>query len=92
MRFSLDVRTYVWSKFGEMARSGLECLSILISWSRLGIPGQYDAELFHSTVARIADAAEKSSSCGRKVLVGLGGLELRPDVLEVLVRKHTCIR
>ncbi|OHE93437.1 HpcH/HpaI aldolase [Colletotrichum orchidophilum] len=58
----------------------------------LGIPGQYDSELFHSTVAKISDAAEKASVNGRKVFVGLGGLEPRPDLLETLAKRHAPIR
>ncbi|CAK4033813.1 aldolase [Lecanosticta acicola] len=58
----------------------------------LGIPGQYDNDLFHSTVARIAAAAQKASTNERKVFVGLGGLEPRPDILEALVKKYSCIR
>ncbi|KAK2015106.1 HpcH/HpaI aldolase [Colletotrichum eremochloae] len=58
----------------------------------LGIPGQYDSELFHSTVAKIVAAAEKASMDGRKIFVGLGGLEPRPDLLEELVRRHSPIR
>ncbi|KAF2171781.1 hypothetical protein M409DRAFT_50425 [Zasmidium cellare ATCC 36951] len=58
----------------------------------LGIPGQYDTDLFQNTVARIADAAEKASIDGRKVFVGLGGLEPRPDLLEKLAQRHPCIR
>lgn len=59
---------------------------------RLGIPGQYDAALFRDTVASIVDAAEKASTNEHKVFVGLGGLETRPDILEVLLKKHSCIR
>ena len=59
---------------------------------RLGIPGQYDSELFHSTVARIATAAEKASVNGRRVFVGLGGLEPRPDLLEKFAQRHVSIR
>lgn len=66
--------------------------SKLIISNRLGIPGQYDTELFQDTVARIAAAAEKASVDGRKVFVGLGGLEPRPDLLEKLAQKHACIR
>ncbi|GKT41272.1 uncharacterized protein ColSpa_01453 [Colletotrichum spaethianum] len=58
----------------------------------LGIPGQYDSELFHSTVAKIAVAAEKASINGRKVFVGLGGLEPRPDLLEEFSKRHAPIR
>ncbi|CAI0648075.1 unnamed protein product [Colletotrichum noveboracense] len=58
----------------------------------LGIPGQYDSELFHSTVAKIAGAAEKASVDGRKVFVGLGGLEPRPDLLEEFAKRHAPIR
>ncbi|KAL0783225.1 hypothetical protein CaCOL14_001131 [Colletotrichum acutatum] len=58
----------------------------------LGIPGQYDSELFRSTVAKIANAAEKASVDGRKVFVGLGGLEPRPDLLEELAKRHAPIR
>jgi len=58
----------------------------------LGIPGQYNSELFHSTVAKIATAAEKASVNGRKVFVGLGGLEPRPDLLEVFAKRHAVIR
>ncbi|KAI1339464.1 HpcH/HpaI aldolase [Xylariaceae sp. FL0016] len=58
----------------------------------LGIPGQYDSDLFHSTVARIAAAAEKSSSDGRKVFVGVGGLEPRPDLIETFAKRHPCVR
>ncbi|KAK9780279.1 hypothetical protein SCAR479_02916 [Seiridium cardinale] len=57
-----------------------------------GIPGQYDSELFHSLVARIAGAAEKASLDGRKVFVGLGGLEPRPDLLETFAKRHPSIR
>ncbi|KAH9884234.1 HpcH/HpaI aldolase [Xylariomycetidae sp. FL2044] len=58
----------------------------------LGIPGQYDSELFRSTVAKIADAAKKASTDGRQVFVGLGGLEPRPDLLEEFAKKHPSIR
>ncbi|GKT84193.1 4-hydroxy-2-oxovalerate aldolase [Colletotrichum tofieldiae] len=58
----------------------------------LGIPGQYDSDLFHSTVSKIAAAAEKASIDGRKVFVGLGGLEPRPDLLEELAKRHAPIR
>ena len=58
----------------------------------MGIPGQYDTELFHSTVAKIAAAAEKASVDGRKVFVGIGGLEPRPDLLEVLAKRHASVR
>ncbi|KAH8898962.1 HpcH/HpaI aldolase [Thozetella sp. PMI_491] len=58
----------------------------------LGIPGQYDSELFHSTVAKIATAAEKASVNGRKVFVGLGGLEPRPDLLETFAKRHSPVR
>lgn len=60
--------------------------------SRLGIPGQYDSELFHSTVARIAAAAEKASHSDSQVFVGLGGLEPRPDLLETFAKRHNSIR
>ncbi|KZL82208.1 aldolase [Colletotrichum incanum] len=58
----------------------------------LGIPGQYDSDLFHSTVLKIAAAAEKASIDGRKVFVGLGGLEPRPDLMEELAKRHAPIR
>lgn len=59
---------------------------------RLGIPGQYDTTLFKSTVARIAAAAEKASFDGRKVFVGLGGLEARPDLLEEFAKNYLPVR
>ncbi|KAI3543264.1 HpcH/HpaI aldolase [Colletotrichum abscissum] len=58
----------------------------------LAVPGQHDSEFFHSTVAKIANAAEKASVDGRKVSVGLGGLEPRPDLLEALAKRHASIR
>jgi hypothetical protein len=58
----------------------------------MGIPGEYDSKLFHDTVARIAEAAEKASVNGRQVFVGLGGLEPRPDLLKTLAKRHACIR
>ncbi|KAK0374062.1 HpcH/HpaI aldolase [Colletotrichum limetticola] len=58
----------------------------------LAVPGQCDSEIFHSTVAKIAKAAEKASVDGRKVFVGLGGLEPRPDLLEALAKRHDTIR
>ncbi|UQC74934.1 HpcH/HpaI aldolase [Colletotrichum lupini] len=58
----------------------------------LAVPGQHDSEIFHSTVAKIANAAEKASVDGRKVSVGLGGLEPRPDLLEALAKRHDTIR
>ncbi|PVH89466.1 HpcH/HpaI aldolase [Cadophora sp. DSE1049] len=58
----------------------------------LGIPGQYDTSLFHSTVAKIATAAEKASLDGRRVFVGLGGLEPRPDLLEEFAKRHPSVR
>lgn len=58
----------------------------------LGIPGQYDSPLFHTAVANIAGAAEKASVRGRNVLVGLGGLEPRPDLLETFAKEHKTIR
>ncbi|KAF7537021.1 hypothetical protein G7054_g4034 [Neopestalotiopsis clavispora] len=57
-----------------------------------GIPGEYDSELFRSLVAKVAAAAEKASTDGRKVFVGLGGLEPRPDLLETFVKRHPSIR
>ncbi|KAI0144999.1 HpcH/HpaI aldolase [Pestalotiopsis sp. NC0098] len=57
-----------------------------------GIPGEYDSELFHSLVAKVATAAEKGSTDGRQVFVGLGGLEPRPDLLETFVKRHPSIR
>jgi hypothetical protein len=65
---------------------------MLTSTARLGIPGQYDSSVFHSTVQRISLAAEKASTNGRKVFVGLGGLEPRPDLLEGFAKKHAPIR
>lgn len=59
---------------------------------RLGIPGQFDTELFHSTDARIAAATEKASVDGRKVFVGLGGSDTRLDILEMSVKKHPTVR
>lgn len=59
---------------------------------RLGIPGQYDSPIFQSTVAKIAQAAEKASINGRKVFVGLGGLEPRPDLLEEFAKRHSLVR
>lgn len=59
---------------------------------RLGIPGQYDSDLFHDIVARIADAAVHASTDERKVFIGLGGLETRQDVLKALIKKHSSIR
>lgn len=59
---------------------------------RLGIPGQYDSLLFHSTVEKIANAAEKASVNRRKVFVGLGGLEPRSDLLEEFAKKHAVVR
>lgn len=59
---------------------------------RLGIPGQYDTDLFHSTVAKIAGAADKASVNGREVFIGLGGLEPRPDLLETFAMRHPRVR
>lgn len=59
---------------------------------RLGIPGQYDTSLFKSTVAKIAAAAERASVDGRKVFVGLGGLEPRPDLLEEFAKSYPPVR
>ncbi|WWD22198.1 hypothetical protein CI109_106689 [Kwoniella shandongensis] len=58
----------------------------------LGIPGQYDNDIFLNAVDRIAKAAEKASVDSRKVFVGLGGLEPRPDLLENLVQKYPLVR
>ncbi|KAH8673397.1 HpcH/HpaI aldolase [Xylariales sp. PMI_506] len=58
----------------------------------LGFPGKYDSEAFQTVVARIAAAAEKASENGRKVFVGLGGLEPRPDIIELLAKRHPSIR
>jgi len=58
----------------------------------LGIPGQYDSEKFHSAVDKVAKAAEAASVDGRKVFVGLGGMEPRPDLLESFAKKYPLIR
>ncbi|EOO00163.1 putative 4-hydroxy-2-oxovalerate aldolase protein [Phaeoacremonium minimum UCRPA7] len=76
------------------AVSGIDALLIGCAdlCMELGIPGQYDSELFHSTVARIAAAAEKASHSDSQVFVGLGGLEPRPDLLETFAKRHNSIR
>ncbi|ORY25462.1 HpcH/HpaI aldolase [Naematelia encephala] len=58
----------------------------------LGIPGQYDADIFHAAVDKVAKAAEKASTGGRQVFIGLGGLEPRPDLLAAFAKKYSCIR
>ncbi|KAH7400094.1 hypothetical protein BKA64DRAFT_671126 [Cadophora sp. MPI-SDFR-AT-0126] len=58
----------------------------------LEIPGRYDTSLFHFTVAKIVTAADKASVDGRKVFVGLGGLEPRPDLLGEFVKRHLSMR
>ncbi len=65
---------------------------MLTGWYRLDIPGEYDNALFHQTVDKIAAAATKASVNGRKVFIGLGGLEPRPDILESFIQKHPLIR
>ena len=59
---------------------------------RLGIPNQYDSDLFHSAVDKVANAALQASTDGRQVFVGLGGLEPRPDLLMAFTKKHPAIR
>ncbi|KAK2059066.1 HpcH/HpaI aldolase [Colletotrichum caudatum] len=66
--------------------------ALFIGCADLCMEYEYDSELFHSTVEKIAAAAEKASTDGRKVFVGLGGLEPRPDLLEELARRHAPIR
>lgn len=58
----------------------------------LGIPNQYDSDLFHSAVDKVANAALRASTDGRQVFVGLGGLEPRPDLLMAFTKKHPAIR
>ncbi|KAF5660883.1 aldolase [Fusarium heterosporum] len=58
----------------------------------LGIAGQYDTDEFHNAIETIAKAAEKASVGGRKVFVGLGGLEGRPDLLETFTKRYSSIR
>ncbi|KAH7324275.1 HpcH/HpaI aldolase [Stachybotrys elegans] len=58
----------------------------------LGITGQYDKEEFHEAIDKIARAAQKASVGGRQVFVGLGGMELRPDLIEHFAKRHSNIR
>ncbi|KAI5480297.1 hypothetical protein MNV49_001256 [Pseudohyphozyma bogoriensis] len=58
----------------------------------MGILGQYDNPLLMEAYDKIAAAAEKASVNGRKVFVGCGGLEPRPDLIKKLTEKHKCIR
>ncbi|KAF4345837.1 aldolase [Fusarium beomiforme] len=58
----------------------------------LGIAGQYDSNEFHKSIDAIATAAQNASVGGRKVFVGLGGLEQRPDLLETFAKRHPSIR
>lgn len=58
----------------------------------LGIAGQYDTDAFHDAIDKISRAAEKASVDGRKVFVGLGGLEGRPDLLEAFTKRYSNIR
>ncbi|GFZ42999.1 hypothetical protein JCM24511_00717 [Saitozyma sp. JCM 24511] len=76
------------------ATPGIDCLLIGCAdlCMELGIPQEYDGELFHSTIAKIAAAADKASVDGRRVFVGLGGLEPRPDLIETFAKRHACIR
>ncbi|KAF9769457.1 hypothetical protein IL306_013121 [Fusarium sp. DS 682] len=58
----------------------------------LGIAGQYDTDEFQNAIYIIATAAQKASVGARKVFVGLGGLEQRPDLLEAFAKRHSNIR
>ncbi|WZH50100.1 HpcH/HpaI aldolase [Fusarium acuminatum] len=58
----------------------------------LGIAGQYDADEFAQAIDAISTAARNVSVSGRKVFVGLGGLEGRPDLLEGFARRYSNIR
>ncbi|RGP60408.1 aldolase [Fusarium longipes] len=58
----------------------------------LGIAGQYDTDEFREAIDTIAKAAQGASIGGRKVFVGLGGLEGRPDLLEDFAKRYSSIR
>ncbi|KAF4437199.1 aldolase [Fusarium acutatum] len=63
-----------------------------VSNADLGIAGQYDTDGFHKAIDSISTAARNASVNGRKVFVGLGGLEGRPDLLETFARQYPNIR
>ncbi|RBA21176.1 HpcH/HpaI aldolase [Fusarium proliferatum] len=58
----------------------------------LGIAGQYDTVEFRKAIDAISTAAQNASVNGRKVFVGLGGLEGRPDLLETFAQQYSNIR
>lgn len=62
------------------------------SRNSLGIAGQYDTVEFRKAIDAISTAAQNASVNGRKVFVGLGGLEGRPDLLETFVQQYSNIR
>ncbi|KAI5480301.1 hypothetical protein MNV49_001260 [Pseudohyphozyma bogoriensis] len=73
---------------------GVDCLFVG-SWDLLddmGHAGEYDNPKLLEAYEKIAAAADKASVNGRKVFVGCGGLEPRPDIIRILTKKHPCIR
>jgi hypothetical protein len=54
--------------------------------------GKYDEQVFHDAIDKIAKAAKDASIDGRIVFVGLGGMELRPDLIEYFAKRHSNIR
>ncbi|KAH8653883.1 Pyruvate/Phosphoenolpyruvate kinase-like domain-containing protein [Xylariales sp. PMI_506] len=53
----------------------------------LGITGDVGNERIFEMYARISDAAARASVNGRRVFVGIGGLQGRPDVLSRLINE-----
>ncbi|KEY70813.1 hypothetical protein S7711_11484 [Stachybotrys chartarum IBT 7711] len=47
---------------------------------------------FRNAIDKIAEAAKKASVGSRRVFVGLGGMELRPDLIELFAKRHSNIR
>ncbi|KAI5476498.1 hypothetical protein MNV49_007677 [Pseudohyphozyma bogoriensis] len=58
----------------------------------MGIVGEFDNPRLMAAYERICAAAEANSVNGRRVFVGAGGLEPRPDILKHLGKKFPCMR
>ncbi|KXJ88956.1 HpcH/HpaI aldolase [Microdochium bolleyi] len=58
----------------------------------LGMVGNYDATEFHEAIEKIARAAQKASIDGNCVFVGLGGMEMRPDLIQYFAKLYSNIR
>lgn len=58
----------------------------------MGIPGQYDDPRLAAAYERICKAAEAQWTETRKVYVGCGGIEWRPDMMKDLSLKYKSIR